>query len=167
MKKFVFIVGLAVFLLTPVHKAAAERESKIDSMFGTKKQETEEVPVISVEDQALITTYLEENYASQCVTPLQKKRSSCRSTMGQPKKYVIGERVRAGLYSSAPADLVSDLTKLPKGYRYVRVDKDILLINDKTKIPLAAVTLTPESTSTDVIETKKTYKSKIKLTAEE
>lgn len=92
-------------------------------------------------DRDIIRDYIRDDYRSNCPPGLAKKRNGCMPP-GQAKKYRIGYSLPDDLrWHSIDDDLRRRLDPLPRGYDYVRVDKDILLIGEATKKVIDAVTL--------------------------
>ncbi|MBI1216042.1 MAG: hypothetical protein GC185_09525 [Alphaproteobacteria bacterium] len=96
---------------------------------------------IGTEDRNVIRTYLRDNYRAKCPPGLARKHNGCLPP-GIAKKYGIGRPLPEGVeYRELPGDLLRELHHAPHGYRYVRVDKDVLLISEATKKVVDAVTL--------------------------
>lgn len=103
---------------------------------NNKQRDTLPVAIDS-DDRAIIARYLRTHYAGNCPPGLAKKHNGCLPP-GQAKKYAIGRPVYG--YDNLPGDLL-DLLSPPHGYRYVQVDKDIVLIGEASKKVIDAVTL--------------------------
>ena len=96
---------------------------------------------ISFEDRKVIESYLVNSHRKKCPPGLAKKRNGCLPP-GQAKKYAIGKKLPEGIfYESLPLDLLEILRPAPKGYKYISVDKDVLLMSEATKKVVDAVTL--------------------------
>ena len=93
--------------------------------------------LIGSDDRAIISRYLRTYYRPNCPPGLAKKHNGCLPP-GQAKKYAIGRPVDD--YDSLPRDLLTLLSP-PRGYRYVQVDKDVVLISEASKKVIDAVTL--------------------------
>ncbi|HTK84059.1 MAG TPA: RcnB family protein [Patescibacteria group bacterium] len=93
-------------------------------------------------DRLIIEDYLSQHeHRKHCPPGLAKKHNGCLPP-GQAKKYQVGERLPTGVtWSPVPHDLLVMLTPPPRGYRYVRVDHDVLLIGEATKKVIDAVEL--------------------------
>lgn len=90
-------------------------------------------------DQAVIQEYLSKAYKKNCPPGLAKKAGGCLPP-GQAKKYTIGQPLQVS-WQSLPQDLVAMLGSVPSGYKYVMVDRDVLLIAEASKKVIDAVTL--------------------------
>lgn len=93
---------------------------------------------IGDDDRIVIGNYYRDDYRRNCPPGLAKKNNGCQPP-GQAKKYRIGE-VYDGPYGPLP-DYLKDKLHAPKGYEYIQVDKDIVLIGEATKKVIDAVTL--------------------------
>lgn len=91
-------------------------------------------------DRIAVHNYFAElERSGQCPPGLAKKHNGCMPP-GQAKRWQIGARLPAGVvYYSLPPALVVQLTPPPAGYRYVRVDSDILMIGIGTSMVAAAI----------------------------
>ncbi|MEZ5692042.1 MAG: hypothetical protein R3D71_10330 [Rickettsiales bacterium] len=83
--------------------------------------------------------YLSRKYGKPCPPGLAKKHNGCLPP-GQVKKYRVGYPLMYGGHD-IPRDLYDILQPAPYGYRYVMVDKDVLLISEGTKKVIDAITL--------------------------
>jgi len=104
-------------------------------------QKEDNVIIIGSHDRAVIREYLSDDYRRNCPPGLAKKNNGCLPP-GQAKKYRVGYPLPGGVVIlPVPGDLLAQLSPAPTGYRYVRVDRDILLIGEATKKVIDAVTL--------------------------
>ena len=72
--------------------------------------------------------YDTEMRGGRCPPGLAKKNNGCMPP-GQAKKYVIGRSLpRDVIYYEVPQPILVDLGPPPRGYRYVRVSNDILML---------------------------------------
>ncbi len=89
-------------------------------------------------------TYVHDYYASQyragkCPPGLAKKHNGCMPP-GQAKKWETGQPLpRDVRYYDVPAPLVMQLGQPAPGYRYVRVDDNILLLATGTRMVVDAI----------------------------
>jgi hypothetical protein len=90
-------------------------------------------------DQAVIREYLSKEYKKNCPPGLAKKGNGCLPP-GQAKKYIIGQPLQVA-WQNLPQDLVAMMGSVPSGYKYVMVDRDVLLISEASKKVIDAVTL--------------------------
>lgn len=92
-------------------------------------------------DRDIIRNYLSEDYRpAHCPPGLAKKHNGCLPP-GIAKKYQLGRPIPDTVeFQSLPANIVVQLHPVP-GYRYVKVDQDVLLISEATKKVVDAVTL--------------------------
>ena len=97
------------------------------------------VIIINNSDRVVIREYINDDYYRHCPPGLAKKRNGCIPP-GHAKRYVIGEPLIVA-YQPVPAYVVERLEPVPYGYRYVRVDQDVLLISEASKKVIDAVTL--------------------------
>lgn len=155
------IVALAIFLCAamaaqsafadkggkgPKHGAAAAHSDSgggredDDSIFGFNNREVD-----------IITGILRGLYGGDdkvefarpsrafCPPGLAKKNNGCMPP-GQAKKYAIGQRLSDDTpLRGLPRALADALGVPPPGKKYVRVDNDVLLIEEATKLVLDAV----------------------------
>lgn len=88
--------------------------------------------------------YVREYYdgqfrAGRCPPGLAKKHNGCMPP-GQAKKWEVGHALpRDVRYYEVPAPLVVQLGQPPAGYRYVRVNDDILLLATGTRMVVDAI----------------------------
>ncbi len=107
-----------------------------NSRWGVRDDRRHEVVVIHSQDRVVIRDYLR----SSCPPGLAKKHNGC--TPPGHARYRVGEYLpdNVAIYP-VPENLRVRLEPQPAGYRYVRVDKDILLISEASKMVIDAVTL--------------------------
>lgn len=93
-------------------------------------------------DRAVLRRYAEDHYKKYCAPSLIKKYGECLQ-YGQPqKRYVVGYSLPTNiLYYPVPRDTVSRLRPIPSGYKYVRVDNDVVLMEISTQKIIDAVVL--------------------------
>lgn len=73
--------------------------------------------------------YAEQMRTGRCPPGLAKKHNGCLPP-GQAKKWAMGHRLpRDVIYHDPPSTILDLLGAPPSGYRYVRVDNDILLLS--------------------------------------
>lgn len=74
-----------------------------------------------------------------CPPGLAKKNNGCMPP-GHAKRWQVGQPLaRNVVYYEVPAPLVTQFGPAPTGYRYVRVDDDILLISKATRVIVDAL----------------------------
>lgn len=95
---------------------------------------------VSSKDIDILRGYVIGQYKRNCPPGLAKKNPPCIPP-GQAKKYGAGTVLPEGGFSWVPKDIVSLLTPPPPHGRYVRVDKNIYLINEGTRKVLEAIEL--------------------------
>lgn len=97
---------------------------------------------IAYHDRVIIEDYLNQHERRKnCPPGLAKKHNGCLPP-GIARKYTVGAPLPAGVrWSPVPQDLLAMLTPPPRGYRYVKVDHDVLLIGEATKKVIDAVEL--------------------------
>ena len=104
----------------------------------------EDIKVIRIydNDRVILRQYAEDSYHKSCPPGLAKKHNGCLPPGQAKKRYVIGHRLPDNVvYYAVPRDVVVHLQPVPVGYQYVRVDDDVLLMNQATKMIVDAVTL--------------------------
>ena len=124
-------------------KAFGQKEHKYDSDDRRDFREDDGKVAIRIDfgDRDIIRDYIRDDYRSHCPPGLAKKRNGCLPP-GQAKKWSIGNRLPDDVrWYPIDDDLRRRLGRLPSGYDYVRVDRDILLIGEATKKIIDAVTL--------------------------
>lgn len=105
------------------------------------KSETSIKISIGASDRKKIKSYIKNRYVKKCPPGLAKKNNGCLPP-GIAKKYSLGKALPHELdYANLPSDLLDLLNPAPRGYKYVQVDKDILLIGEASKKVIDAVTL--------------------------
>jgi Ni/Co efflux regulator RcnB len=116
-------------------------KGKIKHQSKHEKHEDDGKVTIAIydEDRMYIREYIGEKYHRSCPPGLAKKHNGCLPP-GQAKKYVIGRPLTVA-YEGVPDILLGRLHPVPAGYRYVMVDKDVLLISEASKKVIDAVTL--------------------------
>jgi Ni/Co efflux regulator RcnB len=83
--------------------------------------------------------YGEQFRKGRCPPGLAKKNNGCMPP-GQAKKWHVGQPLaREVVYYSVPQTLVVRIGPPPPGYRYVRVDSDILLLAIGTRMVVDAI----------------------------
>ena len=93
-------------------------------------------------DRVILREYAEQKYYKSCPPGLAKKHNGCQPPGQAKKHYVVGHRLPEDVtYYVVPRDVVVHLRPVPAGYQYVRVDNDVLLMNQATKMIVDAVTL--------------------------
>jgi len=96
---------------------------------------------IGSRDRDAIERYIRNDRRPFCPPGLAKKNNGCLPP-GQAKKYRIGDRLPDDLaFFPISDDLRRILSPVPRGYEYVQVNKDVLLISDVGKKVIDAVTL--------------------------
>jgi Ni/Co efflux regulator RcnB len=84
--------------------------------------------------------YFHQHYsATRCPPGLAKKNNGCMPP-GLARKWSMGQPLpREVIFHDLPPELVDQFGTPPSGYRYVRVDSDILLIELGTRIVLDVI----------------------------
>lgn len=125
-------------------KSAAAMESREHEdafdWFDDKSETTIKIR-IGTGDREKIKSYIKKSYSKKCPSGLAKKNNGCLPP-GIAKKYGVGRTLPHDVsFSDLPRDLLDLLNPAPRGYKYVQVDKDILLIGEASKKVIDAVTL--------------------------
>lgn len=93
-------------------------------------------------DRVVLRNYAEQHYKKSCPPGLAKKNSECIQYGQLKKRYKVGDRLPENiLYYPVPRDVVIHLKPVPSGYKYVRVDNDVLLMQAATRQIIDAVVL--------------------------
>lgn len=93
-------------------------------------------------DRVVLRQYAEDRYYKSCPPGLAKKHNGCLPPGQAKKRYIVGQRLPDNVvYYAVPRDVIVHLEPVPVGYQYVRVDNDVLLMNQATKMIVDAVTL--------------------------
>lgn len=95
---------------------------------------------VSPKDVDILRGYVIGQYKRNCPPGLAKKNPPCVPP-GQAKKHKVGSILPEGSFLSVPNDVVSLLTPPPPNGKYVRVDKNVYLINQGTRKVLEAIEL--------------------------
>ncbi len=97
-------------------------------------------PHFSRSDRVVVREYYEPRFSrGHCPPGLAKKGNGCRPP-GHAKQWRLGERLPSTVvYYELPRDVIVRLGPPPRGYRYVRVDNDILLLAIGTGLVLDAI----------------------------
>ena len=83
--------------------------------------------------------YVEQFRQGRCPPGLAKKHNGCMPP-GQAKKWQVGRELpREVVYYAVPQTLVVRIGPPPPGYRYVRVDSDILMLAIGTRMVVDAI----------------------------
>lgn len=92
-------------------------------------------------EREIIAGYLRDDRRRHCPPGLAKKNKDCLPP-GIAKKYAIGSVLPPDVVAlPLPDGLLDLLGPTPRGYEYVQVDKDVLLIGEASKKVIDAVTL--------------------------
>lgn len=145
-KMTIFVMACVIgFVLVAGHAMADPGKSKHGHGHKHKHhahvyQGGNDVIIISSQDRVLIRNYMVQDYRSHCPPGLAKKHNGCMPP-GQAQKYRIGGVLADGIYVPVSGDLLTILSPVPRGYQYVQVDQDVLLISEASKKVIDAVTL--------------------------
>lgn len=97
--------------------------------------------LIGISNREAIKRYLRKHHGHKCPPGLAKKNNGCLPP-GHAKKYAVGQHVPNGvLLHSLPDELLKLLYPPHYGQKYVRVDNDILLVDQASRTVIDAVTL--------------------------
>jgi hypothetical protein len=96
---------------------------------------------INFGDRERIENYMRSDIRRNCPPGLAKKNPPCIPP-GQAKKWRVGYPLPDDVvFYPVGRDLLDYLSPVPRGYTYVQVDKDVLLIAEASKKVIDAVTL--------------------------
>ena len=98
------------------------------------------VVVINNNDRVVLRQYVYDDYRFHCPHGLAKKHNGCVPPGHAKEMYRIGEPLRVS-YEPVPIYVQQRLEPIPYGYRYVMVDRDVLLISEASHEVIDAVTL--------------------------
>lgn len=138
----ILLVSAALLLCFHTSDALAEKEKGHKGVPHKERKEVHHqkgIKLFDDSDRLVIQHYLAKEYGKSCPPGLAKKGNGCLPP-GQAKKYSIGAPF-AGKWDPIPGGLLKNLRPVPAGYRYVMVDKDVLLIEEITKNVIDAITL--------------------------
>lgn len=97
---------------------------------------------IGDDDRMVLRGYLDDEYKTNCPPGLAKKHNGCLPPGQAKKRYEIGHKLPDDiLYQPVPRYILDRLHPAPSGYKYVKVDTDVLLIGEASKNIIDAVTL--------------------------
>ncbi|MFY9287960.1 MAG: RcnB family protein [Alphaproteobacteria bacterium] len=93
-------------------------------------------------DRKIIRQYIVDDYRSNCPPGLAKKHNGCMPPGQAKKRYHVGHVLPQDVvWEPIPQPLLVKLRPAPVGYRYVRVDTDVLLIAEASHKVIDAITL--------------------------
>jgi hypothetical protein len=95
---------------------------------------------IGDDDEVVLTDYVKRHYQANCPPGLAKKNPPCIPP-GQAKKLATGTVLKKGSYESLPVTVVERLTPPPPNGMYVRVDRNVYLIDRGTRKILDGIML--------------------------
>lgn len=97
---------------------------------------------IGDDDRNVLRGYLDEGYHKNCPPGLAKKHNGCLPPGIAKKRYEVGHPLDGSVsYEDVPDYILKRLRPVPDGYKYVKVDTDVLLIGEASKKVIDAVTL--------------------------
>jgi Ni/Co efflux regulator RcnB len=107
---------------------------------GKKAEHVERVQHFGDPHRGYVRTYYDNEYrAGKCPPGLAKKHNGCMPP-GQAKKWDVGRPLPADVrYYEVPQPLLVQLGPPAPGYRYVRVDDNILLLATGTRMVVDAI----------------------------
>lgn len=109
--------------------------------YSAQQVRHDDVLSINLGDRNIIKNYMRAELQTHCPPGLAKKDPPCIPP-GQAKKYRVGYPLTDDIvFYPLERSLLRRLDPLPRGYSYVRVDKDVLLIAEASKKVIDAVTL--------------------------
>ena len=116
-------------------------DSYVKRSYGRHDDDSKTIRIYD-NDRVVLRQYAEQRYHQSCPPGLAKKHNGCLPPGQAKKRYVVGDRLPDGVvYYAVPGDVTVHLRPTPVGYQYVRVDDDVLLMNQATKMIVDAVTL--------------------------
>lgn len=119
------------------HGNNKDHDKKSERYYRGSSDRSTTIVVIGDDDRIVLRDYVR----GFCPPGLAKKHNGC-TPPGHAKKYKIGGYLTDDIdYVSLPVGVLVKLRPVPEGYRYVRVDNDVLLISEASKKIIDAVTL--------------------------
>lgn len=110
--------------------------------FSRQNDDNKDYLRIDDKDRVSLKRYIEDDYRKGCPPGLAKKNNGCLPPGQAMKRYRVGYPLPSDIeYEIVPGYILETLRPAPRGYQYVRVDKDVLLIGEATKKVIDAVTL--------------------------
>jgi hypothetical protein len=108
---------------------------------GKSKGKGETVVVFTDHDRQSVRTYWVDTYGrGKCPPGLAKKHNGCLPPGQAKKRYVVGQRLPAGVVvERLPPVLLTRLGPTPAGYEYVMVDGDIVKLALGTRLVVDAI----------------------------
>ncbi len=127
------------------HDRAEQRDDRGDNKAERRDDRAEDRRVSRMEHfndphRGYVRDYYDGQYrAGRCPPGLAKKHNGCMPP-GQAKKWDVGRPLpREVRYYEVPTTLIQQLGSPPAGYRYVRVDDNILLLATGTRMVVDAI----------------------------
>ena len=119
---------------------AGKKEKKEKKVKKEKKEKEGKREHFEDRHRVLVREYYGEHYrGGRCPPGLKKKHNGCEPP-GKAKKWKYGYVLpREVVYYEVPRPLVVEIGVPPPGYRYVRVDGDILMITISTRLVVDAI----------------------------
>lgn len=115
--------------------AQNEGQGKSNDVNGRPTNASPTQIVVLDRDRTLIRQHYYGQYAAgNCPPGLAKKESGCLPPGQAKKQWIMGQPLpQYVVYEQLPQVLVMQLTPLPTGYQYIRVDSDVLLLSLATR----------------------------------
>lgn len=146
------VAGLVLSMLTatafaekPNWAEGQQRQNQQDTRYPQKKQNQQQAKHSSNlrfyenDRQAVYSYFSEPKHRAQCPPGLAKKNNGCQPP-GQYKKWQKGKALNKHTrYYELPSELRHRLPRPHEGYRYIRVDNDVLLVEVATLLVLDAI----------------------------
>lgn len=108
---------------------------------GHREDDDVNIIIYSEHNRDRLRHYVAEDYHHRCPPGLAKKHNGCMPP-GHVRKYRVGYVLpRTVVYEPVPTYWLEELEPVPYGYRYVRVDRDVLLISEASHKVIDAITL--------------------------
>lgn len=123
-------------------KGHSKHEREYDHNEDNDNDVNVNVTVINERNRERIRYHAAQDYREHCPPGLAKKHNGCMPPGQYKKRYVVGRPLPSYVtYQPVPAYWMADLEPVPYGYRYVRVDNDVLLISEASHHVIDAITL--------------------------
>lgn len=125
-----------------VHRTYEHQEDRKDHRYVPNLGRAGEM-AISDNDRVLLGKYVNHYYKNTCPWEHDYRFKKCVAPNPDQKRgYVIGYALPSDVaYEDLPRQFISRLHVIPVGYKYVRVENDVVLINASTREVVDSVTL--------------------------
>lgn len=132
------------------HAASAQDNSPYRNWSASSKRQTVS---FMQEDKNIVIQY----YQRYCMTKSRKKTPDCASA-ATGRKYTVGKSLAANTkVRNLPNDLLTQLAALPRGYEYLKVDRDVLIVSTRNGKVMDAVSTSNSVSSAALLPVINSY----------